>query len=216
MSEKMEINGVETEVFTTEEITARVAEAVAKVEGEWKPKVDDLTGKLSEAEKHQAARAIEMGQFRKLSDDQRGKLDEANKVIYDNMVLLNTEREKNAGADKKAYESAVETAIRSIVGKNEVLFQKTKDVYDVIGLEDITPEQIVTKAKMSFGAIGMASPDLLASAGFRTDGAFAPPETKEEKKGNPDVDEARIKQGAAELGVQIELTAEQKKARGIV
>lgn len=218
MSQKIlgEDGVTEIEVFTTDELNAKVAEAKTSVEGEWKPKVEKLTGDLTEAEKRGAARAVEMGQFRKLNEDQKAKLTETERSLYDNMELLNGEREKNAGADKKAYDGAVAAAIRGIVGKNDALFQKTLDMYGVIGLEDVTPEQIATKAKAAFGALGMASPDLLASAGFRTDGAFEPPQKVKDPNEKPsfaDTDEGKA--AARSLGLKIEYTDEEKKQLGI-
>lgn len=214
MSQKIlgEDGVTEIEVFTTDELAAKVAEATAAAEGVWKPKLGELETKLTEAQQRVADRAVQMGQFRKLSDEQKAKLDETQRLLYDNMELLDAERTKNAGADKKAYDTAVASAIRGIVGKNDVLFGKVKDMYDVIQLEDVTPEQVAVRAKAAFGALGMSSPDLLASAGFRTDGAFEPPSEKKDPNAKESfADTPEGKAAAAALGLKIDLTDDEKK-----
>lgn len=171
---KVEIDGVETEVFTAADVTARET----AVRGEFEPKLtaaqqeaDRLSGLLKE-------RAEEFKGFRKLSDEQVEKLDIASRTIYENGLALEAEREKNAGYAKAAKESAIDVAIRSKVGTDAKLFEEAKKMYQIVGLEDNTPEGIAARATAAFGALSTSQPDLLASAGFSFGGGFAPPEEK--------------------------------------
>lgn len=166
--------GATIEVYTAEELAAKAIE----VENTYKPQVTQLTEKLTDAEKRMAERAGEFAQFRKLSDDQVKELSVAQRTIYENSLLLQAEREKNAGADKQAYESAVGQAIRSKVGNDPKLIEKAREMYDLIGLEDVTPEQIQARAAAAVGALSQTQPDMVASLGF-TNGSFEPPKAKE-------------------------------------
>lgn len=166
--------GATIDVYTAEELAAKATE----VENTYKPQVTTLTEKLTDAEKRMAERAGEFAQFRKLSDDQVKELSVAQRTIYENSLLLQAEREKNAGADKQAYESAVGQAIRAKVGNDPKLIEKAREMYDLIGLEDVTPEQIQARAAAAVGALSQTQPDMVASLGF-TNGSFEPPKAKE-------------------------------------
>lgn len=167
--------GQELELYTADEVAAKALE----VENTYKPQVTSLTEKLTDAEKRMAERAGEFAQFRKLSDEQIAKLDVAQRTIYENSLLLQAEREKNAGADKQAYESAVGQAIRAKVGNDPKLIEKARAMYDVIGLEDVTPEQIQARAAAAVGALSQTEPDIIASLGVSINGSFEPPKAKD-------------------------------------
>lgn len=187
------------EVFTAEEVATKTA----AVEATYKPQVTELTEKLTEAEKRSAERAGEFAQFRKLSEEQVSKLTIAEKTIYENGLALQAEREKNVASEKKTYEAAVDATIRSKVGNDSKLFEKAKDMYKVIGLEDITPEQMQARATAAVGALMQTEPDLLASIGVSVGGTYEPPKPKAQGEGSYADTEAG-KAAAAALGLTIE------------
>lgn len=178
---KVEIDGVETEVYTAAEVAERETAARTAAEGEWKPKFEDVSGKLTKAEEAAAARAVEFGQFRKLSEDQVKQLSEKDAIIYANQLALQAEREKFAAADKLVYDSTVDTAIRKLTGSDQKLFDETRKMYELVGLDDASPDAITQRAKVAFAGIAQTQPDLLSAAGFSASGgSFEPPKAKEE------------------------------------
>lgn len=202
MSQKIDIDGVETEVFTEAEVAARETAAKAAVEGQYKPQLEDLTGKLTAAEQAAAARAVEFGQFRKLTEDQVKQLSEKDAIIYANQLALEEERKKNATAAETTKKSNIDAAIRAQVGTDQKVFDEAKKMYELIGIEDNSPEGIATRVKAAIGALGTTAPDLLAAAGF-AGGSFEPP--KPAQQGDKSfADTEQGKQGAAELGIIIE------------
>lgn len=178
MSQKVEIDGVETEVFTVEEVEA----AKTAVKGEYEPKLTAAEAEKVRLDGLLKERADEFKGFRKLSEDQVAKLDAASRIIYENGMALQAEREKSAGYEKTAKETSIATAVRAKVGTNEKLFEETMKMYQIVGLDDGTPEGIAKRANAAFGALSTDQPDLLASAGFVLGGTFAPPS----EKGNDD------------------------------
>lgn len=203
MSQKVEINGEEVEVFTAAEVQERETTVRTAVEGEWKPKVDTLESDLKGAKTALATRANEFAQFRKLSDEQVAKLGDAERTIYENQLSLAEKDEKIAESDKRVYEGNVTSAIRAKVGNDQKLFDKVRDMYKIINLEDLTPEQIATRVNAAVGAIGQTEPDLLAAAGFSMGGGFEPPKAKEEgQKSYADTEEGKA--AAAALGIILE------------
>lgn len=189
----------EIEVFTAEELAAKSAE----IEGLWKPQVEKLTGDLTEAQKAATARAREFGEFRKLSDEQVTKLGAAERIIYENQLAMAEKDTKLAEADKKAYESSVDQAIRAKVGNDPKLIEKAKAMYSLIGLSDVTPEEIQARAAAAVGALTQTEPDLIASLGIGTNGTFVPPVVK--KDGDKSFSDTEAgKAGAAELGLTLE------------
>lgn len=213
MSQKVEIDGAEVEVYTADEVTARETAARDAAAGEWKPKYEQTTAELAEARKALGNRAEEFSQFRKMSDEQKAKLTEQDRVIYENQLALNAEREKNVASEKVQKEAAVTSAIRSKVGSDEKLFAKVKGMYDVLGLDGNTPEQIASKVAAAIGALGGTEPDLLAAAGFSV-GGFEPP-----KQGNDKASFADSEGGkglAAALGLKTEYTVEEKKRLNLI
>ena len=202
MSQKIlgEDGVTEIEVFTTEEVAAARTAASAETEAKFKPQLEELGGKLTDAEKRAAERATEFGQLRKLSDEQVSKLSVAERTIYDNQIEIQKERDKNKEADKAAYDSNVAAAIRAKVGTDQKLFDKVKGMYDIVGLEDNTAGGIARRVTAALGALGSTEPDLLASAGFTVGGSFEPPKAKD-KAQETFADTEKGKAGAAELGL---------------
>lgn len=203
MSQKVEINGEEVEVFTTEEVAAQVAAGKAAVEGEYKPKIEGLQTELTGARTALSERAGEFAKFRKLSDEQVSQLAEKDRIIYENGLALHQAHEKNAAADKLTYDNAVSAAIKAKVGSDEALITKVKNMYELVNLQDRTPEEISTRVAAALGAISQTEPDLLATAGF-SGGSFEPPKPKgEEKQTFADTDAG--KELAGKLGLKTEI-----------
>ena len=205
MAHKLEIDGQEVDVFTTDEVAAREAAARTAAESEWKPKFETaeqektrLAGLLEQRSKEFGAAR---GEFQRLSDEQQSKLTATELALYKNQEMLADRDAKLAEADKKAYESAVDSAIRAKTGGDAALFAKVKEMYALIQLEDVTPEQIATKVAAAFGAIGTTAPDLLAAAGFGG-GGFQPPQRDSGRESFADTE--RGKEIAKALGIMIE------------
>lgn len=196
-------DGVEIDVFTTAELEARVAETRTAVENEYKPKLEEVTTKLTAADQAAAARAAEFGQFRKLSEDQVKQLSEKDAIIYNNTKLLVEAQEREQASAKTAKENAVDASIRAKVGTNDSLFAKVKSMYGVMGLEDLTQEQINTKVSAALGALGQTEPDLLKAAGLSFNGSFEPPKAAV-KENESFADTERGKQMADALGLMTE------------
>lgn len=171
MSQKVEIDGVETEVFTAAEVEA----AKTAVKGEFEPKLTAAEQEKVRLEGLLKDRAEEFKGFRKLSDENVAKLDANARVMYENGLALEAEREKNAGYAKVAKDSAIATAVRAKVGTNEKLFEEAMKMYQIVSLDDTTPEGIAKRANAAFGALSTDQPNLLAAAGFQMSGGFAPP-----------------------------------------
>ncbi len=197
--QEVEINGEMVEVYTAEEHTAAVDAAKVAVEGEWKPKVDTLTKDLTEAQRAAAVRSGEFKEFRKLSEEQVEKLSEAQKTIYQNTLLLAEKDAKLAEGAKTSRESAVTAAIRAKVS-DEKIAAEVRKMYDIIGLDDATPEGIVARTNAALGALNTTQPDLLASIGF-SGGSFQPPQKESDKESFADTDAG--KGLAKELGLEI-------------
>lgn len=206
MSQKITIGDQEVEVFTAEEHMA----ALAGVRGEFEPKLTKAEQERERLSGLLDARGRELSgqeaKFKRLSDEQVAKLDEKDLIIYNNQLFMADQNKKIADADTKAYENAVDAAIRARVGTDANLFTKVKEMYGLINLEDVTQEQVATKVAAAFGAIGVTAPDLLASAGF-SGGGFAPP--TRETGGETFADSERGKDLAKFLGIG--LTEEEVK-----
>lgn len=194
----------EIEVFTAEEVAERETAAKAAVEGEYKPKLEDATKKLTAAEEAAAQRALEFGQFRKLSDEQVKALSEKDAIIYNNSIKLQEAMEREAAGKKAALEATVETALRAKAGTDEKLFEKMKATWGLINVEANTPEQIEQKTMMVLGAISTTQPDLVASVQGFSGGSFEPPKDNKLKEGESFADTPAGKQAAAELGLMTE------------
>lgn len=210
MSQKIEVDGQEVEVYTAEEVAtasaAKVAEAVAAKEAEFAPKITELTGKLTEAEKAAAARAGEFTQFRKLSEEQVAALAEKDRIIYQNSLALKDEQDRRAGLEESAQKAAVAALIKTKAAGNADLEAKMTEMWGLIQVEATTPEQLEAKASMVLGALSTTVPDLVATAsGFS--GTFQPPNTVR-KEGESFADTEAGKNFAAELGLK--LTPESK------
>lgn len=198
--QKVEIDGQEVEVYTAAEHNAAVAAAETKLKGEYDPKITDLTGKLTDAEKAAKERAGEFKEFRKLSDEQVEKLSVAERTIYQNTLLLAEKDVKLAESAKTTRETAITAAIASKVSDAKVATEIRK-MYDLIGLDDSTPEGIVARTQAALGALGANQPDLLASVGLGG-GTFEPPARQENKDSFADTPAGKAL--ADELGLVIE------------
>lgn len=201
MSKAFDGEGNEIEVFTADEHKAALDVEVGKVKGEYEPKVQNLTKELGSAKEALTARAGEFAQFRKLSDDQVKELTEKDRIIYENGLALQQERDKNVKAETDRIALNVESAIKAKVGDDEKLAGKVKDMYALIGIEAKTPEEIEKKVLATLGALGQTEPDLVASVAGFSSGSYAPPVTK--KEGEPSfADSEAGKRGADELGLK--------------
>ena len=201
----------EIDVFSAEEHTAAVAAEVEKArkeeEAKWTPKVSALETELTGAKTALGDRAKEFGHFRELHADVVEKLGVAERVIYDNQKAAHDREVKQEEEAKTRHEASVDAAIRATAGTDEKLFTKMKSMWNVIGINAVTPEEIETKKKMILGAIGSTEPDLVASvAGFS--GGYKPP-VAEKKEGETFADTPAGQGLANSLGLK--LKADEKK-----
>ena len=211
MAKLFDEEGKEVEAFLPDEVNAKVTEAVTAKEAEFTPKIKTLEEELGGAKKALGERANQFAQLRKLTDEQVAKLSEAERVIYENGVALAKKDEERAEADKKAREATVDAVIRGKAGTDEKLFAKMKDMWGVIGIDAVTPEQMEQKTKMIMGAISQTEPDLLASVAGWSGGSFQPPVTKEKKEGESFATTEKGKTIADDLGLALDQDAAKKK-----
>lgn len=197
-------DGKEIEVYTADEVAAASTAAATAKEAEFTPKLTAAEGEKTRLEGLLKDRAAEFAGFRKLSDDQVAKLDEKDRVIYENQIELQKEREKGVESAKKTREATISSKIREKVGTDETLFNKVKEMYEVINIEDATPEQVEVRVAAALGALSTTSPDLLAKVAGFGGGTFAPPVIKQEGDGKSFADSEAGKAGAAELGLVLE------------
>ena len=208
MSRKIEgENGEEVEVFTADEVAAKVKETettvTTKLQGDFTKTKAELDKELSDAKKALGERAGEFKNFRKLNDEVIEKLSVAERTIYENQAAMAADREKREAAEKTAREKQVEAVIRSKVGTDDKLFGKVKDMYSIIGIEANTPEEMEKKTLAALGALQTTEPDLVAAALGVNGGSWAPPTMKkDEDKSFADTDRGRL--GAKELGLELE------------
>lgn len=195
--------GEEIEVFTAAEVQAREATVRTTVEGEYKPKLDEATTKLTEAEKRAAERAGEFGEFRKLRDEDVAKLAEKDRIIYENTLRLKEADDKRIESEQKTLKASVDAAIKAKAGDNPKLIEKINEVWGVVNIDATTPEQITAKLDMVLGAISTTAPDLLSTVNGFSGGAFQPP-TPPKKDGESFADSEQGKAAAAEIGLTLE------------
>lgn len=201
-------DGNEVEAFTADEHNAGITQAVAAKETEFGTKLTEAEKKLAEKDAALAARASEFGQFRKLNEETLAKLSEAERALYDNQLAAKKAEDERVAREKAAQDAAIDAAIKRKAGENTALQTKMKEMWSVIGVEAITPEQIEQKTAMVLGAIGSTQPDLVASVpGFN--GSHLPPQ-KQQKEGESFADTERGKAAANELGLKIELPKQQQ------
>lgn len=195
--------GEDVEVFTAAEVTARETAMRTTVEGEFKPRLDEATTKLTEAEKRAVERAGEFGEFRKLRDEDVAKLAEKDRIIYENTLRLNEANDKRVAAEQATVQSNVDTAIKAKAGENPKLIEKINEMWKIIGVEAVTPEQIDAKLAMVLGAISTTTPDLLATVNGFPGGGYQPPVVQ--KEGDKTFADTESGKGlAAELGLTLE------------
>lgn len=190
------------EVFTAEEVTARETAAADKIKGEYEPKVTDLAGKLSEAEKRAAERAGEFAEFRKLRDEDVAKLSEKDRIIYENQVKLDAAEKARVLDAETTHKNTVASAIKAKAGDNAPLVEKITTMWDLIKVDANTPEEIDAKMLMVLGAISTTTPDLVATVNGFGGGSYRPPQEK--KEGDSFADTAPGKGLADRLGLKFE------------
>ena len=204
MTIKIEQDGQEIEVYTADEVAAAKAEAATAKENEYKPKLTELETSLGEARTALSTRADEFKQFRKLSEDQVKKLDEKDRIIYENTLVIQEQKEKDALRDKQTRENNVLSTIKAKVGNDEKVVGKVKEMYSLIGLEANTPDEIEKKVLAALGALGQTEPDLVATINGFSVGSFEPPKPIE--KGEPTfADTDKGKAFGKELGLTLEI-----------
>lgn len=202
MTIKIEHEGQEIEVYTAAEMTAREAEARTAVENEYKPKLSAEQAEKARLEGLLTSRAEEFKGFRKLSDEAVAKLGEAERIIYENGVALAEANEKVAAGEKEKRANAITASIKAKVGNNEALATKVKDMYQLVGLDDSTPEGVEKRVLAALGALGQVEPDIVAQIQGFQGGSYVPPVTVKADEGFGATE--RGKAGAAELGLVIE------------
>lgn len=195
--------GEEIEVFTADEVAVARTEAETKVKGEFEPKVNELTEKLTDAEKRAAERAGEFAQFRKLSDEAVAKLSVAERTIYENGLALNQANDRAKTAEEAGRKAVVDNVIKTVANGNQPLIDKMNEMWPLISIEALTPEQIEAKAKVVLGALSTTVPDLVATANGFSGGSYQPP-VQQKKEGESYADTDAGKAAAAELGLMVE------------
>lgn len=200
--QKIEIDGVETEVYTADEVAAARVEAAAAKDAEFAPVKTDLEGKLTEAEKKAAERAGEFAQFRKLNEEQVAKLTIAERTIYENGLRLKEAEDARVATEEAGKKAAIATIITAKANGNAELAAKMTEMWPLITVEAATPEQLEAKAQMVLGALTTSVPNLVAQAAGFTGGAYQPPVVKA-KEGESYADTASGKALAAEIGLVI-------------
>jgi len=204
MTKLYDAEGAEIEAFLPDEVTLKVSEAITAKETEFTSTKTKLEEELSGAKKALGERANQFATFRKLNDETVAKLSDAERTNYENTLALNKVNEERLVIDKKNQDSLVEIAIRAKSGTDEKLFAKMNDMWKIIGIDAVTPDQIEQKTKMILGAISTTEPDLLASVSGFSNGSFAPPKVDggNEEKSFADTDKGKAM--ANELGLKLE------------
>lgn len=202
---KVTIDDKEVEVFSVEENAAAVAAKEKELNDAFGKERTDFTTKLTAAEQAAVKRGQEFeamrGKFKELSDEQYSKLGEVERALYDNQKLLADKDVQIGEVDKKVHESAVDAAIRAKVGNDAKIIEKVKEMYALIGIEDITPEGVQQRVNAAVGAISQTTPDLVAGL-HRVGGTFAPPVVEQKKESFADTEKGKA--GAKLLGLDIE------------
>lgn len=196
-------DGVEIDVYTAEEVTAREAAAVKVKEDEFGKTKAEIEAERDEAKRLLGERAGEFKNLRRLSDDAITKLSLAERTIYENGLALEKAAKDREDGEVKAREASVKSFLKSKAGDNEKLLTKMEDMWKIIGIDAKTPEEIEHKTNMILGAIGTTEPDLIASvAGFS--GGFIP-KKEQPKEGESFADTEAGKGFASELGLTLEV-----------
>lgn len=192
-------DGTEIEVYTAEDVAARVKEkedAFGKTKSELEAERDEARNALGE-------RSGEFRQFRKLNDEMVKKLSVADRTIYENGLALNEAREKAEAREKSQRDADVARVISEKAKGDAKLIEKMTEMWPLMGLASDTPEQMAQKAQAVLGAIGATQPDLVASVAGFSGGSYMPPNATEDgEKGFGETD--RGKAAAAELSLMTE------------
>lgn len=202
MAKLYDSEGAEVEAFLQADVDAKVTAAVTTKETEFTTVRTTLEQELTQAKTALGERAKEFSNFRKLNDEVVAKLSVTERMIYENQIALQEEREKNVVADKARIESQVDSALRAKAGSDDKLFGKMKDMWNIIGIDAQTPEAIENKTKMILGAISTTEPDLIASvAGFKGGSWQLPQEQKKDDDNIPRTESG--KKFAEALGLKL-------------
>lgn len=195
-------DGAQVEVYTADELAAARTEGASAKETELKPKMTELETELTGAKTALAARAGEFAQFRKLSEEQVAAMTEKDRIIYENSLALNKANEDRVAAEESAAKERIINVIKAKAGANEALKTKMEEMWPLIAVEAVTPEQIEAKAQMVLGAISTQTPNLVAGvAGFN--GSYSPP--GDTGTSDKTFGETEAGKGLAErLGIQLE------------
>lgn len=208
MSQKMEVDGKEIEVFTPEEVTAQIAAATTKAkedaETEFGKIKTGLETELKDTKTALAERNTEFKNFRELSKDQLAKLTTTEQALYNNQKLLHDETLKREEGEKVSKQLQIDSALRAKAGKDDKLFGKLKELWPTLQIDAVTPEQIEQKTMMILGMINTTQPDLLASVAGFSGGSWTPPGVKQTSGDEKFGETARGKAAANELGLEIE------------
>jgi len=201
---KIDQDGTEVEVYTAEDVQAKVAEEVKKKETEFGAVKTKLETDLAASNKRGDDRAREAGNLRKLSDDQVAALSVAERTIYENQQIQIKKDEERAESEKKARDAQIDTIIRSKVGTDEKAFAKVKEMWALVGIETPTPADMEKKALYIIGGLKVSEPDLVASVMGFAGGSYVPPTTK--KEGDESFAETEKGKAAAnDLGLILEV-----------
>ena len=185
----------EIEVYTAEELQAKIEEKETEKA--------QIVKERDEARVALGNRTAEFGQFRKLNDGAKAKLSEAEKLNYENSLLLHEQLEKNKELEKNVRQSQVDSILRAKVGNDDKLFQKAKETWNIININAETPDEIDAKSRMVLGALGIQDTNPVASVGNFSGGYLPPGAQGSEGKTFADTDRGRA--AAAELGIVLEV-----------
>jgi hypothetical protein len=196
-------DGSEIDVFTADEVSAREVAAAEAATGKLKPDLDKSAAEVTRLETLLKNRAQDFAAFRTLSEEQVAKLDEKDRIIYENQVQLKNATDQRIADAAAAQKVVITNAIKAKAGDNAKLVERMTEMYDLIGVKAETPEQIEAKVLMTLGAIGTATPDLVASVNGFSGGSYAPPVVPG-NDGKSFADTEQGKAGASELGLTLE------------
>lgn len=201
--QKVEIDGVEVEVYTATEHTAAVDAAKAAVQAEYDPKLSAAENEKIRLEGLLEVRAGEIKGIKRLSDEAVAKLSVAERVNYDNTIKIAEQQEKSEKDAAEAKKNTITTVIKAKVGNDVKLLEEATKMYGLVGLDDTTPEQIAIRVDAAIGALARTQPNLLATAGFSSVGDFRPPVQDDTQKSYADTPEG--KEAAKKFGLITEL-----------
>ena len=193
-------DGEKVTVYTADEVAAREAAAKESVTTEFTAKLTEAETEKKRLEGILGEQAGNFNRFNKLSEEQEAKLSNSEREKYEVQKALNEANESIASLRKEGHQSKIDSVIAAQCGNDPKLIEKTKAMYEKINLPDSTPEELAARVKASFGAIAPSEPSVASFlASTAGNGSYTPPTEKTQVGEAP----ARIKNGAAELGLKI-------------